>query len=317
MVSNEEKFERENTARSLRWERFDAEFNGISSDNICTRSVKFVIRLWKNWTDRASRCPQCIVLYFLILMLAGTGGAIFCLIEYDEEQRKIDKYHEIHNELIKTFNKTNLALIYSYDKFDPIVKEFANLGKNRWEFHYSAFFAATTFTTNGFGIQYPATTYGKLFCFLYGFPAIVGYFGIARQIGLLAIIGIEAAWCRIISREKYLRCRGRLLALTLGVVYFILAILLKAQATDVGFGQGMYTLADAIYFLFTTTFTIGFGDVMMSGNSGFGLVLTGLLALWLATTSGIMLCFLTKMNKQEEETKTLTTCEESKVVSNE
>lgn len=151
------------------------------------------------------------------------------------------------------------------------------------------FFAATTYTTCGFGLQAPATVVGRMFVILYGLPAIMVYGVIAKKIGILCMHFIQVLMIRCgVSKATYVRHRIKFIGFFFFFGFFCMGALIKITATDEGFGHGIYTFFDSIYFLYTTTLTIGYGDVMMSGANP---ILTVLIALWLASTLGLAICF--------------------------
>lgn len=247
------------------------------------------------------RVVQLFSLYFGLIILAGIGGVIFNMCEYSKEETLLAERNQIWGTINGTFFKPYANSTHGNITFNAteiaIAKQWGEDSKlymdnNMWQLRYAAFFAATTFTTTGFGLQAPVTKGGRIMVFLYGLPAIMMYGTIARKIGLLAIHYMKKGSLLVIDQRKWNEKRLYIIGAAVGMGFMSLAGIIEYTATDEGFGNGIDGYHDALYFLFTTTTTIGYGDVMMSGSNPF---LTVLIGIWLATTCGLIIVYSTEL----------------------
>jgi len=104
---------------------------------------------------------------------------------------------------------------------------------------------------------------------------------------------MKALSLKLISKETWIKFKLYIIGSVVLIGFFSLAALVFGTATDEGFGHGIYYYGDALYFLWTTTSTIGYGDVMMSGSEP---ILTVLIGIWLATTCGLIVVFGTELS---------------------
>jgi len=252
-----------------------------------------------NWEDIMNSWQQMCFLYVSILLLSITGGAIFYVAEYNAEADLLQERQDFLNHLQYTYqnNTAQLDMIMNWGneayEFVYPTDEFPN-GRNKWEFRYSCFFAATTFTTNGFGLQAPVTFAGRLATMIYCLPSIACYVYISQAIGdiVLSLFASGISRCGCINYDYYMANRLSIVgALAIGLSLFMAGVIYSIR-TDEGFGNGVYTYFDAVYFLFQTTMTIGYGDVMMSGGNPIG---TMLLGCWLATSIGVFVRLLSQL----------------------
>lgn len=237
------------------------------------------------------------MLYFGILILAGVGGVIFNLAEYNNEEKELVKWHQQHQNLTNYFNQTELEFIHG-----PWhnVSETYHV-KNMWEFQYSAFFASTTFTTIGFGFQAPQTTAGRAFTFFWGLPAILTYGCLASTIGRILIAAVQTLFINYfkLDKDQWKQHRCKIYFIIITTLFFSLAYVIFATFTDDdGFGKNINSYGHAVYFLFQISSTIGFGDVMMSSKH---VALSGLIAIWMGSFLGMGLEFFNFLNSEVEK----------------
>jgi len=250
-----------------------------------------------NWERILLPWQQLCTLYFGLFLLAGCGGTIFWLTEYSTEQELLEARFEYLEKLKNVFTegseKYNRALEWgevAHEFYYPTEEN--PDGVNRWELRYSAFFAATTFTTIGYGLQAPVTVVGRLMVGVYGLPAIFAYASLAKRVGEILISFFQSFFVHLFSKETYDTYKNTTLICIVSLCYFGLAYIIRLTADDEGFGNGIYTyFPDAIYFLMTTSLTIGYGDVMMSGD----LYMTPVIGFWLTATLGMTLYLLTEI----------------------
>lgn len=234
------------------------------------------------------RIVQLFILYFGLGVLAGIGGIMFSYSEYYTEEERLAERNIVRDDIDRLFEEDEIDDVLNWRK---AIQQYND--NNKWELRYAAFFAATTFTTTGFGLQAPKTNAGKIMVFIYGLPAIIFYGVVAKKIGLLCIYFIKRASTIFMSEEEWIRKKLLIIGLICLTGFLLLAKLVAATSTEEGFGQGIdENYWTSIYFLWTTTSTIGYGDVMMSGSHP---ILTGLIGIWLATTCGLLICFCTEL----------------------
>jgi len=259
-----------------------------------TRTIDKILPSWfQNIRDKIPQGVQLCILYFCLGILAAIGGTIFNSLEYDTEQSELSRKLAIWQDLQQNGDFTEAQLEEIRDWSDNYAQLFTDA--NKWELHYSAFFAATTYTTVGYGLQAPATIGGKLFVILWGLPAILLYGTIAKKVGTICMYFIHQCTIRCgVSEESYYEHRLKFIGIFYFIGFMAMSTLIWQTATDVGFGHAIYSFGDAVYFLYTTTATIGYGDVMMSGSNP---ILTVLIGLWLASTLGLAICFAQEMSQ--------------------
>ena len=104
--------------------------------------------------------------------------------------------------------------------------------------------------------------------FFYGLPAIMMYGVVAKKIGLLVIHYMKKCSLLVIEKRTWVDKKLYIIGAVVGVGFMALAGIILMTATDEGFGNGIYTYDHALYFLFTTTTTIGICHVQGS-HQGF------------------------------------------------
>jgi len=286
-----------------RWSRFN-----MSSTSRSKSSLMKSIGSIQKKTAGFSNITKIGLAYLTFLVLSLIGGVIFHFCEYANEQERIDINRQVWTKIQETLNhnQEDLELVRKYSEYSDKLVEV-----NKWEWRYSCFFAATIFTTTGYGLQAATTIPGKISVVLFAVFAIPLYGIIARKIGLVFMVALEFIWLRILNciyknkaEEIWERRKFSLIGFSVLSMCFLLSLIIYSTAEEEGFGQGINTFWDALYFLWITTSTIGFGDVMMSGSAPF---LTALIGLWMAATCGLLICFITALgaNLMEMETQEL------------
>jgi len=122
------------------------------------------------------RIVQLFSLYFGLGILAGIGGMIFKTCEYEHENKLLIERNQIWTWIEGNFTAEEIPTVLQWGE---VAKQYND--NNKWEIHYAAFFAATTFTTTGFGLQAPLTPLGRIMVFIYGLPAIMIYGVVAKK----------------------------------------------------------------------------------------------------------------------------------------
>lgn len=251
-----------------------------------------------NWELYIAPWQQLMAWYMILLLLTGFGGLIFWYCEYDVEAVELATR--------RAFMK---GVEEKYDNFPvqkQLLEEWADradefLDTNKWDFRYGVFFSATTFATIGYGVQSPQTTLGRASVFLYGAPAIACYVYAANLIGelfLALLADLITSTC--ISERAYQKYQLYYVGIVMITMMLCMGMFIHWSATDEGFGQGITTYGNSLYFLFQTTLTIGYGDVMMSGSST---LVSLLLAIWLSTSLGVSLNFIQLVLNQNRQTR--------------
>lgn len=245
--------------------------------------------LWGRLPDLAKLC----ILYFSMGMLAATGAFLFKWSEYDEMEKNITAYNHLRDQRDAMFTTEQLEILEEWDKISHNYSD-----NNMWTLRYAVFFATTIFTTIGFGFQYPKTPGGYALCIIYGIPSIMIYGYLAQLIGGIWIKSIDDIFQHRLKIPKkvwnkyYILIYFTILLSICSVIVYIIQI----TAQEDGFGTGIHNFWTALYFIWSATSTIGYGDVMMSGSNP---ITTTLLGLWIASFNGMCLQLLTYVNMNE------------------
>lgn len=252
--------------------------------------------LWIDFYHNAPDWLKIIICYAAIILLSVAGALIFYIFENKNAAADVKKYDDALRTLNNTFNATQLTFIH--ETWDPVSQQF--MDANMWEFRYSTFYASTVFTTIGFGFQAPTTFLGRLFTILYSFPSIIIYGNIASNIGVIVIDCIETAsiYAMKMNEDQWHRYRILCYIGILFTLFIILAKVIQITAVNEGFGKGIVTHWDAIYFLWSTSSTIGYGDKMMSGAAH--PLVTMLFGMWIVSFCGMGIALLSFMQHRAE-----------------
>jgi len=251
-----------------------------------------------HWEVLLHPWQQLIVLYFFLSIMSVIGGILFWQLEFDQEAEFLKTRLEFKDELYNRYNTTQIEVM---ERWASIGTEFGESDPpvNKWEWRYASFFASTTFTTVGFGFQAPVTRLGQFATFVWGLPAIMCYFCLAQQIGILTLAIFEYILRNTcVNPEQYLRYHIRFQATTIIIFFLLISWVITVTSTNDGFGHGIDdNYFNSLYFLFQTSFTIGFGDVMMSGSS---MGISCMIGIWLATILGVLMQFLEQLGSLVE-----------------
>lgn len=275
--------------KRLKFDEKENELQEMKKLTICEKISDMFVEVYYN--SKAAPYFQFAMLNLGILILSGVGGAIFYMCEYSTESDYIDYRTELRKQIVQEIDSADLEVI---DDWGSVSQSFADA--NMWELRYAAFFAATTFTTIGFGFQAPKTSAGRYMVIVFGIPAIICYMFLARAIGditLSLFFGFLNRTCLPAAFVK--KWRVTIIVFALIFLSLVMSLLILVTATDEGFGNGIYKFEHSLYFLWTTTSTIGYGDVMMSGSN---LPMTGMIGIWLASTCGVFLCLIGELNSK-------------------
>ncbi|XP_078377565.1 TWiK family of potassium channels protein 7-like isoform X3 [Oculina patagonica] len=235
-------------------------------------------------TQRKNLVP--LVLFLANLVFLYIGGLIFESIEYEPKAKH--KTVDDVSAFLQTLKETSVGkqiLPPDFDskevskglksetlknldaKFEKIRSERTAASKPRWSFSNSLFFATTVVTTIGYGNLAPTTTGGRMFCIVY---ALIG---IPLTLMLLAVVGNHivhylngaCAWLvnrirRYHSNYEFESADDQINApvwIALPIIFLFLAVMSCMYCALEGWDFGT-----ALYFIFITFTTIGFGDVV-------------------------------------------------------
>ncbi|CAH1253380.1 KCNK10 [Branchiostoma lanceolatum] len=152
----------------------------------------------------------------------------------------------------------------------------------RWSFWGACQFSVTLLTTIGYGSMAPSTPGGRVFCVLYGL------FGIPLTAVLLGKIahGLGGVALRLTDKINQLKPSwnketvGMVVTAGLVVLGLIIFVLLPALTVSI-IEEWVYL--DALYFMFVSLSTIGFGDYIIgqSRDINYSIAYTLLVVLWI------------------------------------
>lgn len=285
LIGRSHSLRKKNRNRSARKSDIDGDIDQLNLEDDQKRTTS-------NWDKLPSPIRICL-LYSAIGVLAGLGGFIFHLCEWDQMQTDIINYKKLQDERQSRFDQTQIELL---DKWDEVSHTFYE--NNMWLLRYSAFFSTTIFTTIGYGLQAPKTPMGHLFTCIYGLTSIPLYGYLAQLIGGIWIDLIGSGFQKLLGKKNWRRFSMIIYPTTILFVFAILAAVIRQSATDEGFGKGIDSFWAALYFLWITTSTIGYGDVMMSGSKP---IPTLFLGLWISSSMGMALQLFNKMNFHSDQ----------------
>lgn len=133
----------------------------------------------------------------------------------------------------------------------------------KWDVRTSIFAAISVFTSVGFHRLAPDYTWGRVFCIFYSWLGIPLFFAAIKTSGKLGSRGLKVIRRRLCATTLPKR-EGWFISNFVGfVVGFVLLLLIPAVIFS---HLERWSYAEAIYFCFSTLFTIGFGDYMPGFN---------------------------------------------------
>ncbi|XP_038068719.1 potassium channel subfamily K member 2-like [Patiria miniata] len=229
-----------------------------------------------------------LIAWFLFIGYLLAGAFLFRAIEHPEEKLAEATFFQAMEEFLDSHPCISRDELFHYSKVlvagaDRGVVDFnedhhhgqnTRVDKERsvWDLPNSFFFSATIVTTIGYGDITPQTPMGQLVCMIYG---AIGLPLTAWVIGVISR-SLTAYWTKALDKAdnilllclRFARLRKTVMVLLTIVVLY--AILLQVPAVVLGYIEKWYTLT-AVYYLFITLTTIGFGDLVVGNHPDFTL----------------------------------------------
>ncbi|XP_068755615.1 TWiK family of potassium channels protein 7-like isoform X2 [Montipora capricornis] len=241
-------------------------------------------------TQRKNLVP--LVLFLANLIFLYIGGLIFKSIEYEPRKKhttiddvalflKTLKKTSMGKQILpKDFNSEAAAKELNSESLKNLDAKFESIRDERtaaslpgWSFSNSLFFATTVVTTIGYGNLAPVTFVGRMFCVLY---ALIG---IPLTLMLLAVVGnhivhyLNEACAWLVNRIRAYNATYEFESaddqinapvwVALPIIFVFLAVMSCMYCALEGWDFGT-----ALYFIFITFTTIGFGDIVPTSAAG-------------------------------------------------
>lgn len=267
---------------------------------------------WGSWFVRVGKFLyhflglQYIILALVILGYACLGGYIFQTLEHDqqlmdleaEEQVKIEESTMLAENLLNYLKKWNCGQSNEKKCLELITKAFVERSEKvekdirgngwRWDFWNSVFFAATIFTTIGYGNLACKTSIGRIATIIYGLVGIPLMLFVLKVFGELSIKWVQKIRYNIrrcvrrCIRSKLKRASTiesvasdempidgsegteedeRITTFPVKWALFIVFLFMVVCSFIVSFWE-KWDFLTAFYFFFVSLSTIGFGDVI-------------------------------------------------------
>ncbi|KAF6040028.1 hypothetical protein EB796_001715 [Bugula neritina] len=204
--------------------------------------------------------------HFLDLVKTGIGSP---LVDQKNWTKMVDRLLNYYVEDLAT------AASHGVDITDVTQHEYQS--ERKWDFWGSLFYAGTVFTTIGYGNFAPVTTEGKVATIVYGTVGIPLCLILLADLGNL-ITKIIKFFVKKIKKHLYVGSKKNLRdqwppqdeidsmtgKSSFVVLSFICILYFCCGAFMYKTWEDDWTYLDAVYFIFVSTSTIGFGDVLPS-----------------------------------------------------
>lgn len=191
------------------------------------------------------------------------GSAVFMFLE---QSSAVTGYNNILDDLLELQGSLNLT-----KEQERVLSKAFGVGLSfndkvlpskcihAWDFISTLYFSITSTTTIGYGHHSPATTYGQIFCIMFSFLGIPLHMVTLGTIGryLNIVISRFLQWIGRDSKEVS-RELGTFLVTSALLVLFIIF-----SAGSVRLMIEGVSYVEAVYFIFVTVSTIGFGDFVI------------------------------------------------------
>ena len=214
---------------------------------------------------------QSLLLALVILAYLLIGAVIFEALERPDEiarleNTKISRINlrdNIVNDLALQFNiSRNVSEAFVANLSNSLIElcpYVVDQPAPQWEFRQAIFFATTVITTIGYGTIAPQTSGGRSFCCIYaliGIPLTVIFLGV---VGQLLVQPFEACVKKLKGRTVVKIVAVVSVACAGFVLFFIIPAIIFMVIEE-------WTYRDALYFVFVSLSTIGFGDFTPGSN---------------------------------------------------
>eukprot|EP00045_Choanoeca_perplexa_P018646 m.293246 g.293246 ORF g.293246 m.293246 type:complete len:833 (+) comp19620_c0_seq1:234-2732(+) len=222
-------------------------------------------RLMQKSAHCCAQFPTKIVLLLAVgFLYLFIGGAVMSELEAGEERQAERRYLQAVSTGFAQagLNSSQQAAIFNMlDTLDELRSSVGNMGHQDWSFVGATYYSLTAVTTIGYGWLAPKTQAGQIFTVVYSIIGIPLVFYMFAYLGrkLMDVIGFRISSLREGKEFKRKQLQDESVFVPMLVALIIATVLICATAAIYTSTEG-WDYWEAVYFIFITMTTIGFGD---------------------------------------------------------